>query len=72
MRKKCTKCKTDKPLKDFYITKRTPARETSKTTSYKGECKECAKKRTKEWVEKNREKVNKYQLEQYHLKKKIV
>ena len=63
--KKCTKCLEEKPLKEFSNyshSKKVP----------KAQCKECIKENTKKWVEKNRQKVNEYQLSYYHKRRKVV
>jgi hypothetical protein len=44
--KKCNKCKTEKPVTEFYKLK----------TYYKGECKKCSK----EYEQKKRDEKNKY------------
>ena len=60
MKKKCFKCKTEQPLENFSTYK----------GKHKAECKECAKIRMRLWVEKNRQKVNEYQLSYYHKRQK--
>jgi len=72
MTKKCTNCKLEKPLEDFYKEKRNPIKKTSKTEIYKSACKDCSKKRTEKYVKENREKVNEYQLSYYHKKRNSV
>lgn len=68
MKKKCSKCSEDKSLKDFSKYK-TGTYRVGKPHSH---CKECEKKKTREWVEKNKERYNKYQIEYYHKRKKMI
>lgn len=64
MTKTCTKCKIEKELDDFSKFYR------HKKYNFKSECKTCAKERTKEWVENNRQRHNQYQLDRYHVLQK--
>lgn len=58
--KTCSRCQLEKPLSEFWKSRSGRTRD-----GYKGECKECAKARRREWAKKNREVEAEYQRDKY-------
>jgi len=59
--KRCTVCGQEKPISEFYITR--PRKDG--TMSYRADCKECVKKRSKKWVITHPRKRRKTAIEYY-------